>query len=103
MRSMRRMGAQAGRALILSPNLRSAARRRTAPAPVAANCRLGFVTNTRRPCESVTQVVDPATGRHVTGLVEASVELDTPFTFLIPIPGGGRTVPAERQRFRFAA
>jgi Flp pilus assembly protein TadG len=103
MHSMRTVVAQAGRALIISPTLRSPARTCNAADLVAATGGLGFVASTGRLCVSVSPVIDPVTNRPVTGMVEASVELDAPFTFLIPVLGVGRTVLVERQRFRFAA
>jgi Flp pilus assembly protein TadG len=102
MHSMRTVVAQAGRALIISPTLRSPARTCNAADLVTATGGLGFVASTGRLCVSVTALTDPATNRP-TGMVEASVELDAPFTFLIPVLGVGRTVLVERQRFRFAA
>lgn len=97
MHSMRNSVAQAGRALMISPALRTPARTCNAPALLSATGGLGFVRNTGLLCVSVT----PVPG--INGMVEASVELDAPFTFLIPILGVNRTTLVERQRFRFAA
>jgi hypothetical protein len=102
MHSMRNAVAQAGRALMISPALRTPARTCNAPALISATGGLGFVTNTGRLCVSVIPAIDAA-GRPISGMVEASVELDAPFTFLIPVLGVSRTILVERQRFRFGA
>ncbi|MEO3474538.1 TadE/TadG family type IV pilus assembly protein [Roseomonas sp. CAU 1739] len=101
MHSMRNVVAQAGRALMINPALGSTTRTCNDASLVASAGGLGFVSSTGNLCVTRSQATTSA-GVAITGMTEVFLELDAPFTFIIPVFGLTTVTIVERQRFRFA-
>ena len=101
MHSMRTVVAQAGRALMITPALASGTRTCNDASLLSSAGGLGFVASTGNLCVT-RSAATTAAGVVIPGMTEMYLELDAPFTFVIPVFGLTTLTIVERQRFRFA-